>query len=244
MKHIKTWVFYGRSATGKTTLACTLPKPLLLVDINDEGTDSVANVDDVFVMEPKTWEELDDLYWALYDNPKPYKTVVIDTITQVQQLIVEELGSGKGGKNPGEWGTLTKQDWGNVASRMKEWITRMKTLPIQVVFIAQERVFNTDDDEMMDDQIDPEIGPRLSPSVMDHLCASVSVIGNTFIREKVETKKIGGKKRQKITRDHCLRLGPNPVYITKIRRPKENPVPDFIEDPTYKKIKAIIEGDT
>ena len=31
---------YGRPGTGKTTIACTAPKPMLLVDIKDKGTDS------------------------------------------------------------------------------------------------------------------------------------------------------------------------------------------------------------
>ena len=224
-------------------MASSFPKPLLLVDVKDDGTDSVSDVDDVYVLQPETWEELDDLYWTLYDNPKPYKTVVIDTITQVQQLIVEELGSGKGGKVPGEWGTLTKQDWGNVASRLKEWITRMKMLPMEVVFLAQERIFNMDDEGQLDDQIEPEIGPRVSPSVSDHLCSSVSVIGNTFIGEKVIKKKVGGKTKEITRKEYRLRLGPNSYYVTKIRKPKDIDVPDFLVDPDYDSILEIINGD-
>ena len=29
---------YGRPGTGKTTIACTGPKPLLLIDVKDKGT--------------------------------------------------------------------------------------------------------------------------------------------------------------------------------------------------------------
>lgn len=245
LKHPRSFLFYGRSGTGKTTLACSLPKPLLLVDINDEGTDSVSDVEGVYVIQPKSWEELDDLYWSLLEDPSQYASIVIDTITEAQQMVVEEIGEKKGGsKVPGEWGTLTKQDWGNVASRLKEWITRMKKLPMEVAFIAQERVFNLDDDEaLIDDQIEPEIGPRVSPSVADHLCAAVSVIGNTFIGEKVKTVKKGTRKTQVRKKEYRLRLGPNSYYITKIRKPKDIEVPDFVVDPTYKSIIEISQGE-
>lgn len=226
-------------------MACTLPKPLLLVDINDEGTDSVSDVDGVFVKKVETWEDLDDLYWDLLDGGHGYKSVVIDNLTQAQQMIVEEIGATKkGSKAPGEWGSLTKQDWGNVASRLKEWITRMKKLPLNVAFIAHERVFNIEDDEaLIDDQIEPEIGPRVSPSVADHVCGAVSIIGNTFIGDKVITKKIGGKKKQTIKKEYRMRLGPNSYYVTKIRKPKDIEIPDYLVDPTYSSIKKLSQGE-
>ena len=37
-------LLYGRSGTGKTTIAASFPTPLLLLDIREKGTDSVANV--------------------------------------------------------------------------------------------------------------------------------------------------------------------------------------------------------
>ena len=48
-KH-RTWVFYGRSASGKTTLASTFPGKKLLIDIRDEGTDSILDVKDLDVL--------------------------------------------------------------------------------------------------------------------------------------------------------------------------------------------------
>ena len=37
-------LFYGRSGTGKTTLSATFPKPLLILDIAEKGTDSICVV--------------------------------------------------------------------------------------------------------------------------------------------------------------------------------------------------------
>lgn len=215
----------------------------MLVDIKDEGTDSVSDVKDLKVFEATSWDDLDDLYWELYDNPKVYKTVIIDTITQAQQLIIEEIGSKNRNKKPGEWGSMTKQDWGEVSSRLKTWITNMRDLPLEVVFIAQDRVFNLGEEESDDGAIEPEVGPRLSPSTMSHLCAAVSVIGNTFIREVVKKVKIRGKTTEKRRKEYCLRLGPNSYYITKLRKPKSINLPDFLVNPTYEEILETIKGE-
>jgi hypothetical protein len=117
---------------------------------------------------------------------------------------------------------------------------------VNSVFIAQERVFNAGDEE--DDGIDqlaPEVGTKLMPSVNKDLCASVNIIGNTFIRIKVKTKKVeqGDKKTKRtIKKQFCLRLGPNEVYTTKIRKPKGIEAPDYIIDPTFRKIMDIVKG--
>lgn len=243
----RSWVIYGRAGSGKTTLACSFPGPILLVDVKDEGTDSVSDVKGLKVFEATHWDDMDDLYWHLKENPKRYKTVVIDTITQVQQLVIEDIANGKGikgNKAPGEWGTMTKQDWGEVASRLKTWITNMRDLPLEVVFLAQDRVFNVEDEEASDGAIDPEVGPRLSPSVMSHLCAAVSMIGNTFIRERVYKKKDEkGRSVEKTKKEYCIRLGPNSYYITKLRKPKSVELPDFLTNPTYEDILDIISGE-
>lgn len=242
----RSWVFYGRAGSGKTTLSGTFPGPILLLDCKDEGTDSVADVKGIDVMEVHEWEDLEHAYWWLVQNPGKYKTVVIDTVTQLQQIVVEEIGAKKAeksGKAVGDWGTMTKGDWGDVASRLKTWITNFRDLPMEVVFIAQDRVFNVDEEGSDDGMIDPEVGPRLSPSVMSHLCAAVSVIGHTFIRSRVIKQKVKGRTREKEVKEYCLRLGPSASYITKFRKPKKVSLPDFLIDPNYEDILETIKGE-
>lgn len=243
IKRARSWVIHGRAGSGKTTLASTFPGPILLLDVKDEGTDSVADVKNLDVMEITEWQDLEDVYWFLAQNPDKYRTVVIDTVTQMQQMAVEEVGNRKrlGGKNLGDWGTMTKQDWGDVASKMKLWISQFRDLPMEVVFLAQERVFNNEDDDATG-MLDPEVGPRLSPSIMAHLCAAVSIIGSTFIRERIERKKINNRTKEIHHTEYCIRLGPSPSYITKIRKPKKVELPGFLVDPTYDSIIELIQG--
>lgn len=244
-------VIYGRSGTGKTTLASTWPKPILYLDIRDRGTDSIADVKGIDRKRIHESDDIDEVLEWLLRNPKKYKTVVLDTMSQLQEIMVEEQGKkakkkirGSDGKRPGDFGTLSKQDWGQVASRMKSLIIDFRDLPMEVVFIAQDRVNREDDDEDGDDTLAPSVGPRLMPSVASVLNAAVSSIGNTFIRVrhvKVEDSK--GRKRTEERKEYCLRVGPSSVYMTKLRKPKKVVAPDFIVDPDYEDIVDIIKGD-
>lgn len=243
------FVLYGRSNTGKTTLAATWPKPMLYIDVMDRGTKSIRDVKGIKKLTVTSWAEFDDAYWWLKENPEAYNTVVIDTLTQLQRIVVEELTDGRKlrkGQNPGDWGTLSQKDWGTIAATMKEGIINYRDLVdlgMDVVFIAQDRAFNVGEDDEDEESLAPEIGPALSPSVVKTLNASVDVIGNTFIRERI----IKGDKKKK-TKDrevieYCIRLGPNSLYVTKVRKPKSITAPSALVDPDYDEIMAIIEGE-
>lgn len=242
-KH-RSYVLYGPSATGKTTLAATFPKPLLLLDAKDRGTDSISDVEGISVMDGETWEDFEMVYWYLKKFSKKYKTIVIDTLSQVQQIAIEKvIGDDlKEGKRAGDWGTMTKQKWGNVASALKTWIINYRDLPMEVVFIAQDRTFNIDEEDEAEG-LKPSVEPGMIPSVVKHLNAAVSIIGNTFIREKVTVKGVGKKRKETRKIQYCLRIGPNALYRTKMRKPKKIELPQQLINPSYEDIIEIIKGE-
>lgn len=253
MSENRSYVFYGRSGTGKTTLAMSFPRKVLLLDVKDRGTDSVAHVDPKqgVGMRVEDWDDFEMVYYYLKKNPDKYGSVVIDTMSQLQQLCVQRVleDSKKSADNAGNWGSMTRREWGEVASIMKEWIILYRDLTdigIEVIFIAQDRVFNAGEEEVdPENMLSPEIGPRLSPSVAAHLNAAVSVVGNTFIREKTIKKEVNGKKKESQETQYCLRIGPNPVYVTKVRKPKNVRLRNngIIVDPDFDKIINILEGE-
>lgn len=247
MRKHRSWVFHGRQGSGKTTLLGTFPKPCLVLDMNDKGDDSLVGIKGVEVMDIQTYDDLDLAYWYLKKNPGRFKSVGIDTTTGAQELaLIKKLGGKtRKGKQVGDWGTMTKQGWGQVSGELKEMITRFRDLAddgIEVVFLAQERVFNVDDEADPEQQLDPEIGPRLMPSVMSHLNASVHVVGSTFLRRRLVRKKVKGKMKEVAKIEYCIRVGPNPVYATKVRKPKTVTIPSIIVNPTYGDLVKAIEG--
>lgn len=246
------FVIYGRSGTGKTTLAADFEKPMLYIDVKDKGTKSIRDVKGIKRLKINAFADLENAYWWLKDNPERYRTVVIDTVSQLQALYVREFGEAKGKhskRNVGDWGTLTKRDWGDISAKLKEWLGNYRDLVelgMDVVFIAQDRTFNMGDDDTDDDEVlAPEVGPGLSPSIAKALNASVDLIGNTFIRSQwIEEKNSKGKviaEHEQI--DFCLRVGPNSLYVTKVRKPKGQVAPTLIVDPSFDDILDVINGE-
>jgi hypothetical protein len=243
-------VIYGRSGTGKTTLAATAPKKQLYLDVRDEGTDSIADVEGIDVVEINDFSSFEETYWWLRKNPDKYKSVVIDTVSQLQTIVAQEVAASKNkeiGRDGPKWGELTQRDWGTISSIMKEWLGNYRDLTrlgMDVIFIAQDRTFNFNEDyeEGEEGLLIPEVGPALSPSIARSLNASVTVIGHTFVRERKIVKEVKGKKKSRTVVEYCLGLSPNPVYIRKVRKPRDIEVPDAIVDPHWDDIVDIIRG--
>lgn len=229
---------YGRPGTGKTTISCTLPKPLLLIDVKDKGTDSGKRDDlepgDITVFELEEFDEIYDLYDYIKDNPDRFKSVVIDHMTALQDFCYEKVMDEEGKSR------MSQGMYGIAGGYLKEVINLYKGLTdlgITPCFNCQDRMESGDGEG--EDQLLPEVGPSLMPSVARTLCAASRVIGHTYQFENVE-KLDGAKVRRNI--EFRLRLGPNPYYITKVTRPFGTPCPQFLVDATYQDIMKVVKG--
>lgn len=241
----KSHLIYGRNGTGKTTLASTYPKPIILIDFKDEGTESITDEDVDEVFEAGSILETEDAYWYCEALAKQGKlgTVILDTTTAMQRIFVEEVAAesknAKKGKKAGEWGSMTQKDWGKVSGQMNSWITRFADLPCETVFIAQEKVFDpSESDDGVEDELMPEVGPANMKSVASHICSKCSFIGHTFIRSVEYKHKMKRRRRP----EYCIRVGPNSVYITKVRKPRHIKLPDFVSDPNYQSLMDLRTG--
>lgn len=239
----RNWLIYGISGTGKTTLAASFPKPALLVDITDEGDESVEDIEGLDVYEVTEAEDLERLYWHLAKNKGKYKTIILDTISQMMPLIVADVAKKSkkkiAGKKAGDWGTMNQKQWGQVSDKGRDILNKFRSLGVHFVMLAQQKMTEHDtEQDDIDDVLLPEVGPAVMKSVATHACAVASFIGNTFIRN-VKSKK---ELRKKSVPTYCLRVGPNPVYLTKVRKPVSIEVPDHIRNPTFEKLINLKKG--
>ena len=235
-----TCLFYGRSGTGKTTLCGSFPTPILLLDIGEKGTDSVADVKGLKVLRVSDWEEFVEIYEDLRDTDHGYKTVAIDALPGIQRMAITEAKRLVRKKDSDQ---SSQRDMGEATRLMNVTLhdyRDLKELGINVVMNAHDRIRESDTDS--DDAIAPEVGPNIMPGISKALMGAVDVIGVTFIRVEKEKKKLGVESKRNV--DYCLRVGPHEVYNTKIRVPKGKPIPELIVDPTYDKIKAVVNGET
>ena len=228
-------LYYGKTKTGKTTLAATYPKPLLLIDVREKGTASIQEIPDIRVFPLERWEELEALYQYLAHSDHGYKTVVIDTITQLQDMAMEKVLAARGATIIS---SKTQKDWGDAATLLKVWLQAYKDLPMNVVFLAQYKE-SQNEDVVTSRQVCPSVGPLLMPSVARFVESIVSIIGWVHIDEvpvfHEDTKKTYGEIK------HCLVVKPDGIYSAGIRLPnKDMECPDRILDPDFDKIDAIL----
>ena len=224
---------YGKSGTGKTAFAGTWPKPLLLIDVREKGTETIANVPGIDAVRIDKWEEFEQVYWYLVSGKAKYSTVAIDQISNLQNLLMDKIRKDSGMT---ETDTLNKRDWGQISGGMQTWLFNYRDLvdrQMHVLFLAHERSNVTED--TIEDQLDPSITARLMPSLSSVVNGAVSVIGNTFIRERF----IGEEKARIV--EYCMRLGPHAYYTTKIRTPVDFESPDSIVNPSFEKIAALVK---
>ena len=239
---IITALFYGRCGIGKTTMAGTFPAPLLVLDIGERGTDSLANTPGVSSLQINEWADIEEVYWELKAGDTGYKSVVIDALHTMQAMAVMESKLASGKKESDQ---VSQRDFGQASGLMNQWLYNFRDLRdigINVVFLCHDKVQETDTEDDAD-MIMPEVGPRLMPSLAGAVLGMVNVVGNTYIREVItKSKKAGQGPSREV--QYCLRIGPHSYYATKIRRPKDLPIPEFIIDPSYDKLSNVIRGAT
>jgi hypothetical protein len=114
--HRISMLLWGSSGSGKTTLACTAPGSKLLISFDPDGSSSVANRDDVDVLDlsssnggiAEKFKSPDPL--GLKKVIEDYDTIIVDSLTSVQAICLERGISGVKGAtverpSPGAYGT-------------------------------------------------------------------------------------------------------------------------------------------
>lgn len=246
---------YGRSKTGKTRLACTFPKPLLLIG-TEKGTKSVKGTKGVHYVRIKHSEELDRIVEGLKEGE--YESFVVDTAGGLSDMCLKEVLGIDDLPIQRSWGMAKREDWQTSGAQTKERLRQLldlsETHGVNAVIIAHERNFN---DEGTDNSIIfPTVGSALTPSVTGWLNGAVDYIGQTFIREVTEqrTVKLGAKSVSREVKtgnnEYCLRIGSHSVFMTGFRIPKDieaklpgGKLPEWISNPSYDKIVSILNGE-
>lgn len=242
---------YGRSGSGKTTLASTFPGQILYLTC-DGGANTLGELRSVFtptnVKKIKRFNMTESVQLRQFaeelESSDLFSTVVLDTATSYQHLILRELLELDELPPQLSWGIASQQQWGQCSLQTLENLRYILNTNKNVVIIAQEREFEPMMDSGSGTAVMPYIGPAMTPKAVGWLNAAVDYLGQTFIRKEVKAvvTKMAGKETvtQKETGkfEYCLRVGPHDMFTTKFRLP--NATVDCIVSPTYEKIMEMI----
>lgn len=160
---------YGESGVGKTTLAGSaveVPemRPVIFLDI-EGGTLSLRDTyPEVEKVRIDSWYDLEYVYADLKSNPTKYKTVVLDSISELQEFGMDEIMS-RAVKKAEDEGDERDPDLpqigehGKSANRMRKVVRRFRDLPMNTIFTALERV---DEDAKRRKYVKPALAPKLA----------------------------------------------------------------------------------
>lgn len=120
-------MIYGQAGMGKTTLALSAPKPLLLDFDNGVKRVNMAHLENVDTVQVENWNEIQSLLQQQQAELAPYQTIVVDTIGKMMDYIITHC-----------CGTRQPQikDWGRINQEFT-WFTRaLSSLNKHIVFVA------------------------------------------------------------------------------------------------------------
>lgn len=136
-------VLYGPPGSGKTTMGATFPDVLFLSA--ESGLLSVRDRDiDVWTIE--TWEDLEEAFLYLKTEKHQYRSVVIDSLTEVQKKLHEYIIRKFPAKRRDYEDLMSQSDWGYAIDRMRKMCRAFRDLTMHVVFICLDQTEITEEE--------------------------------------------------------------------------------------------------
>jgi hypothetical protein len=229
------FLIYGRNKKGKTRFAATAPDVLILDP--EEGTEGLTKLNPN-VWNIDNWQEFDDAYQFLKRGGHPYKWVCVDGLTRFSNMSLRfVMGLEEERDLTRKPGMVQKQDYGKSGELLKGMLWNFHSLDMGVIYTAQERVLEIEDDPDEGDS-DAEAAsvmyvPDLPKGARSAVNSIVDVIGRIYTvrvdHPKVEDKKLVQRR---------LWLSPHVAYDTGYR--SDFMLPDYVKGPTVPKLVQLL----
>lgn len=138
-------MIYGGSGAGKTLLAGTAVmvkemSPIFVIDA-EEGSFTLNALteysDQIEVVSMREWKRMQAVYNDLYTGKHPFKTVVIDSGTEIQQLAMNDV-LGADGKVLDIGITPEFRDWYKNTEQIRRMVRAFRDLPMHTIVTALE----------------------------------------------------------------------------------------------------------
>lgn len=155
---IVSWInllVYGDPGAGKTHLAGTAAdsphtSPVLVLDV-DGGVTTLRHRQEIDVVTIRSERQLRDSYNKLYHSIKDgkihYKTVVIDSLTELASLGMKDIMVVAYNKNPEtvDIQVPSQREWGKSRENIREIVRAWRDLPCNVIYCAHAGTLQEED---------------------------------------------------------------------------------------------------
>ena len=224
-------LIYGPPGIGKTVLAGTASlhaptSPVLYIDV-EGGSMSMRDFYDkrnIRIVRPTVFDRDMESYYTHLASPKnKFRTVVIDSGTEVQKLSMQCIMQKLYESRPDKIGSSPSlQEWGKNSDAMRKFVRFYRDLPINVIILCLQQEVK---DEMTG-QI--TVKPSFSGKLPDEICGMMDIVG------KMSTTLKTDGDRQELSR--CILFQPQGSFLAKDR---SNRLPAVLHDPTIEKIYTL-----
>lgn len=228
---------HGPAKAGKSTVAATCPPYRLFLDV--EGGTKFLNVEgrkwnpqleappepdgtwDTAIVTVTSYDDAIAAYNWLQSGKHPFRSVVVDSISELQQRLVEKI-SGRAATAQNQWGDVLRQFMGLM--RDLRDLTEHPTKPLEaVVLVAMTKMGG-----------DGIYHPWLQGQAATILPYLVDVCGAMYVQSYDDGA--GG-----LARVHRLLIGQNMVYETGERAGGR--LPGYIDNPDVAKMLDMVFGE-
>ena len=127
-------MIYGQAGMGKSTVALSAPKPLLLDFDNGVKRMNMAHLENIDTVQVTSWS---DVQQVLQEDLSAYQTIVVDTIGKMMDFIITHKC---GTRQP------SIRDWSGINAEFS-WMTRtLSSLNKHIIFVAHRDTRKEGDD--------------------------------------------------------------------------------------------------
>lgn len=174
---------FGQPGIGKTTLAFSAPKPLLL-DF-DGGAQRASGRKDI--VRVHAWGDVADIAAA---DVAQYDTIILDTVGRALEYLSADLikGNPKFGRGTGE---LSMQGYGALKTAFAQWLGRIRTFGKHIILIAHEKEEKDGDNTIV--RVDAMGATRIEVIRLSDLVGFVSAVNGRRVLDFNPTDRHTGK---------------------------------------------------
>lgn len=225
-------MIYGDWGVGKTLLAGQADdvpemRKVLFIDC-EAGTQSLRDFPNIDVVRVTTWDEMQMLYDELRRMHHSYQTIVVDSLTELQQFNMDQVMAmmlAKDNHEHRDEDVPGLHEWNVSSKQIRKFVRAFRDLPMSTIFTALAK-----------QDLDRMKVPTTVPSLPGKLAREIPAFLDYVFYYYTDT--IDGEDLR------LLRTTRGEKIAAKQRTGLKNPLPDVIGKPSMKQLFNLIKHET